>query len=76
MTREPGSAVTEGGPGARAGLRAGDVITGLDGQSVHSGEELIVRTRAHRPGDRLSLTAERAGAGRRLTLVLGSSDRN
>ncbi|MFG3018618.1 S1C family serine protease [Streptomyces sp. NPDC048254] len=71
-----GPAVTAGGPGARAGLRAGDVVTGLDGQSVHSGEELIVRTRAHRPGDRLSLTVERAGVEKRLTLVLGSSDRN
>ncbi|MFD8716530.1 trypsin-like peptidase domain-containing protein [Streptomyces sp. NPDC059629] len=71
-----GPAVTADGPGARAGLRAGDVITGLDGQPVHSGEELIVRTRAHRPGDRLSLTVERAGAEIRLALVLGSSDRN
>ncbi|MER5528226.1 trypsin-like peptidase domain-containing protein [Streptomyces sp. NPDC002677] len=71
-----GPAVAAGGPGARAGLRAGDVVTGLDGRSVHSGEELIVRTRAHRPGDRLSLTVERAGAEKRLTLVLGSSDRN
>ncbi|MEV7391911.1 trypsin-like peptidase domain-containing protein [Streptomyces sp. NPDC091215] len=71
-----GPAVTADGPGARAGLRAGDVITGLDGQPVHSGEELIVRTRAHRPGDRLSLTVERAGADMRLALILGSSDRN
>ncbi|MFD3584719.1 trypsin-like peptidase domain-containing protein [Streptomyces sp. NPDC058683] len=71
-----GPAVTAGGPGARAGLRAGDIVTGVDGQSVHSGEELIVRTRAHRPGDRLSLTVERAGAEKRLALVLGSSDRN
>ncbi|MFG2963868.1 S1C family serine protease [Streptomyces sp. NPDC048288] len=71
-----GPAVTVDGPGARAGLAAGDVITALDGQPVHSGEELIVRTRSHRPGDRLSLTVERAGAEKRLTLVLGSSDRN
>ncbi|MEU9447835.1 trypsin-like peptidase domain-containing protein [Streptomyces sp. NPDC048277] len=71
-----GPAVTEGGPGARAGLRAGDVITAVDGQPVHSGAELIVRTRAHRPGDRLSLTVERSGAEKRLTLVLGASDRN
>ncbi|MFG2939882.1 S1C family serine protease [Streptomyces sp. NPDC048282] len=71
-----GPAVTADGPGARAGLAAGDVITALDGQPVHSGEELIVRTRSHRPGDRLSLTVERAGAEKRLTLVLGSSDRN
>ncbi|MFJ4484375.1 trypsin-like peptidase domain-containing protein [Streptomyces longwoodensis] len=67
------SPVTPGGPGARAGLRAGDVITEVDGQRVHSGEELIVRTRAHRPGDRLELTVERGGAERTLSLVLGSS---
>ncbi|GGS26480.1 trypsin-like peptidase domain-containing protein [Streptomyces griseoviridis] len=69
-----GPAVTEGGPGDRAGLRAGDVVTAVDGRRVHSGEELIVRVRAHRPGDRLDLTVERAGAVRRASLVLGSSD--
>ncbi|MDQ0686092.1 putative serine protease PepD [Streptomyces achromogenes] len=68
-----GPPVTAGGPGARAGLRAGDVVTQVDGQRVHSGEELIVRTRAHRPGDRLRLTILRDGAERTLTLVLGSS---
>ncbi|MFF3499051.1 trypsin-like peptidase domain-containing protein [Streptomyces sp. NPDC003247] len=69
-----GSPVTPGGPGDRAGIRAGDVITEIDGQPVHSGEELIVKTRAHRPGDRLELTVERDGKERALTLVLGSSD--
>lgn len=56
-----GPAVTAGGPGAKAGLRAGDVITEVDGERVHSGDELIVRTRAHRPGDQLRLTLRRAG---------------
>ncbi|MEU3780283.1 trypsin-like peptidase domain-containing protein [Streptomyces sp900129855] len=68
-----GAPVTAGGPGDRAGIRAGDVITEVDGQRVHSGEELIVKTRAHRPGDRLELTVERGGAQHTLTLVLGSS---
>ncbi|WP_189310954.1 S1C family serine protease [Streptomyces brasiliensis] len=71
-----GPAVTPGGPGARAGLEPGDVITEVDGLRVHSGEELIVKTRAHRPGDRLALTVERDGKERRVSLVLGSSDRN
>ncbi|MFE1439320.1 trypsin-like peptidase domain-containing protein [Streptomyces sp. NPDC058739] len=66
--------VTVGGPGARAGIKAGDVITEVDGQRVHSGEELIVKTRAHRPGDRLELTVERDGEERTISLVLGSSD--
>ncbi len=68
-----GPAVTVGGPGDRAGIKAGDVITEVDGRRVHSGEELIVRTRAHRPGDRLELTLERGGEQRTISLVLGSS---
>ncbi|MGN9814010.1 trypsin-like peptidase domain-containing protein [Streptomyces sp. SD11] len=71
-----GSAVTSGGPGARAGIEAGDVITEVDGQRVRSGEELIVKTRSHRPGDRLELTLERDGKERKVTLVLGSADGN
>ncbi|MET7595330.1 trypsin-like peptidase domain-containing protein [Streptomyces sp. NPDC005481] len=69
-----GAPVTPGGPGDRAGIRAGDVITEVDGRPVHSGEELIVRIRAHRPGDRLELTLERDGTEKPLTLVLGSAD--
>ncbi|WP_329053285.1 trypsin-like peptidase domain-containing protein [Streptomyces violaceus] len=70
---EGGPPVTVGGPGARAGIKAGDVITTVDGQRVHSGEELIVKTRAHRPGDRLELTLERGGEERTVSLVLGSA---
>ncbi|MEU7378879.1 trypsin-like peptidase domain-containing protein [Streptomyces sp. NPDC042207] len=72
--RDGGPPVTPGGPGAKAGIRAGDVVTAVDGQRVHSGEELIVKTRAHRPGDRLELTVERDGKARKVSLVLGSSN--
>jgi len=50
------------------------VITAVDGRRIHSGDELIVKTRAHRPGDRLRLTLERDGKEVTLTLTLGSSD--
>ncbi|MFG3046899.1 trypsin-like peptidase domain-containing protein [Streptomyces sp. NPDC048241] len=69
-------AVLAGGPGDRAGLKPGDLITGVDGRPVHSGEELIVKVRAHRPGDRLRLTVGRAGAERTVTLRLGASGQN
>lgn len=69
-----GPAVNAGGPGDKAGIKAGDVITEVDGQRIHSGEELIVKTRAHRPGDKLELTVERGGEERTISLVLGSSD--
>lgn len=70
---EGGPPVTVGGPGAKAGIKAGDVITEVDGRRVHSSEELIVKTRARRPGDRLELTVERAGKKRTVSLVLGSA---
>lgn len=71
-----GPAVTKGGPGAKAGIEPGDIITEIDGRPVHSGEELIVKTRAHRPGDTLRLTVLRGGTEKQITLVLGSADSN
>ncbi|MEU6870268.1 trypsin-like peptidase domain-containing protein [Streptomyces sp. NPDC046751] len=66
-------AVTPGGPGAKAGIRPGDVITEVDGRRVHSGEELIVKIRAHRPGDHLDLTLTRGGKDLSISLTLGSA---
>ncbi|MGI5402725.1 trypsin-like peptidase domain-containing protein [Streptomyces sp. CA-135486] len=66
--------VTRGGPGAKAGIEPGDIITEVDGQRVHSGEELIVKIRSHRPGDRLELTLVRGGKERKMTLTLGSAN--
>ncbi|KOX02204.1 trypsin-like peptidase domain-containing protein [Streptomyces sp. NRRL B-3648] len=71
-----GPAVLRGGPGERAGLRAGDVITEVGGERVHTGEELIVKIRAHRPGDRLRLTVGHDGIERKVSLVLGASEQN
>ncbi|MGY4984304.1 trypsin-like peptidase domain-containing protein [Streptomyces nigrescens] len=65
--------VLPGGPGAKAGIKAGDVITKVDGAPVHSGEELIVKIRSHRPGDTLVLTLQRGGKERSVRLSLGSS---
>ncbi|WP_406273052.1 trypsin-like peptidase domain-containing protein [Streptomyces sp. NBC_00191] len=65
--------VSPKGPSAKAGIKPGDVITKVDGQRVHSGEELIVKIRSHRPGDRLELTLVRGGRERTLTLTLGSA---
>ncbi|GAA3824329.1 trypsin-like peptidase domain-containing protein [Streptomyces chiangmaiensis] len=69
-------AVTAGGPGDKAGIEPGDVITRVDGVRIHSGEELIVKARTHRPGDRLALTVVRDGRKRTITLVLGSAGGN
>jgi putative serine protease PepD len=71
-----GPAVSRGGPGDQAGLKAGDVITEVDGERVHTAEELIVRIRAHRPGDRLRLTVRRDGTERDVPLRLGAAEQN
>ncbi|MHC0430161.1 S1C family serine protease [Streptomyces sp. O3] len=73
-TRDGGPAVEPGGPADQAGVRAGDVITAVNGQRIHTGQELIVKIRAHRPGDKLELTLERDGDKRTLSLELGSAD--
>ncbi|MFF9477571.1 trypsin-like peptidase domain-containing protein [Streptomyces sp. NPDC014733] len=73
VSKDGRNPVTPGGPGAKAGIKGGDVITRLDGAPVHSGEELIVKIRSHRPGDALTLTLRRGGTDRTVHLTLGSS---
>ncbi|UNS98801.1 trypsin-like peptidase domain-containing protein [Streptomyces tubbatahanensis] len=70
-----GPAVVRGGPADSAGLREGDVITEVGGTAVAGGEELIVRVRSHRPGDKLELKVRPGGAGeeRTVTVTLGSA---
>ncbi len=70
---EAGPPVTVGGPGDLAGIEPGDVVTEVDGKPVHSSDELIVKVRAHRPGDKLRLTVVRGGKTMSLSLVLGSA---
>lgn len=71
--RDGGPSVVSGGAAAQAGIRAGDVIVKAGDERVHSGEELIIKIRAHRPGDELRLTLRRDGKEIVKTLTLGSS---
>ncbi|QNP75740.1 trypsin-like peptidase domain-containing protein [Streptomyces roseirectus] len=70
---EAGPPVSVGGPGDLAGIEPGDVITEVDGKPVASSDELIVKVRAHRPGDKLELTVVRKGKPMTLSLVLGTA---
>jgi putative serine protease PepD len=66
-------AISPDGPAAAAGLRPGDVVTEVDGTPVHGADELIVRIRSHRPGDRLTLMVRRGAADRTVSVTLGSA---
>ncbi|MGC0143551.1 trypsin-like peptidase domain-containing protein [Pseudactinotalea sp. Z1732] len=70
-TTEGQEPITPGGPAEAAGLAPGDVIVALNGNPVTSAEELIVRIRAHAPGEVITLTIREDGAERELEVTLG-----
>ncbi|WP_328720641.1 trypsin-like peptidase domain-containing protein [Streptomyces sp. NBC_00247] len=65
------SAVAADGPAAKAGLKAGDVITKFNDTPVDSGPTLIGEIWTHKPGDRVTLTYERDGKESTVELTLG-----
>jgi len=66
------SAVEAGGPAAKAGLKAGDVITKLDDSVIDSGPTLIGEIWTHKPGDKVTITYKRGGTEHTTELTLGS----
>lgn len=55
------ASVQEGGPGAEAGLREGDVITHLDDRKIDTSDELIAAVRSQDFGSVVNLTVTRQG---------------
>lgn len=65
-------AVVPGGPAATAGLRAGDVVTHLDGRPSTSSAVLAEVTLARKAGDAVEVSYVRDGKAATATLILGS----
>jgi putative serine protease PepD len=66
------SRVTANTPAQRAGLRAGDVITQVDGKSIGTGDELRAAINAKSPGDAVSLTYRRDGETHTVRVTLAN----
>ncbi|HWP67490.1 MAG TPA: MMPL family transporter [Candidatus Limnocylindria bacterium] len=59
---------------AEAGLKAGDIITAVDGRPVADRTALALVMAAHEPGDRVTLTVKRAGAEQPVELTKRAPD--
>ena len=65
------SSVEEGGPAAKAGLRGGDVIVGLNGQAYNDYSELRNAIAMNAPGSIVHLKIERDGRTMDVPVTLG-----
>jgi len=68
--------VTVGGPAARAGIQAGDVILSVNKQEIETAKALIGLIQHYKVGDRLTIRVARQGGKRQedVSLVLGELD--
>jgi serine protease Do len=74
LARPDGALVTmtePDGPGAQAGLRAGDVVQALDGVAVADTTDLLARIAKLAPGARADLTIWRGGRAAPLSVRVG-----
>jgi serine protease Do len=63
--------VERNGPAARAGVRAGDVVTAVNGERVDSARGLIRAVAATPPGNNVRLTLRRQGRDMDVTVTVG-----
>ncbi|WP_374705522.1 S1C family serine protease [Streptomyces sp. AJS327] len=70
---QDGPAVRRGSPADRAGLREGDVVTAVDDEPVHTGQELIVKIGSRAPGEKVRLRLLRDGKERSARMTLESA---
>ena len=66
------ASVVNGGPADQAGLKAGDVITAVNGTTVSSPAALAQQIESHQPGDQVTITYTRGGSSSQASVKLGS----
>ena len=67
------SSVQSDTPAAKAGLRAGDVITAVGQQRIEDADGLIAAIRSHAPNDQVKITYTRDGKTNTVEVTLASS---
>jgi putative serine protease PepD len=64
--------VAAGSPAAAAGLRAGDVITAINGNAVTASSQIVSGIAALKPGDNVTITVQRGSKSVALTARIGT----
>ena len=65
------ASVTPNSPASRAGLKEGDVVTAVNGQTVETGSDLQVAVSEVAPGTKIQLDIERNGRPDKVDLTVG-----
>ena len=65
--------VVSGSAADKAGLQAGDLIVGIDGQQMTSADDLSKAITGHKPGDKITLSVVRDGKTGDVSATLGTS---
>jgi Do/DeqQ family serine protease len=73
--KEPQGAIvgklTQGAPGAKAGLKSGDVITAIDGKKITGSDDLTMEVISRAPGTAVTLDIVRDNKPMKVTVTLG-----
>jgi putative serine protease PepD len=64
--------IAPGGPAAKAGLQAGDLVTAVNGTHVTSLNQFVAAIANYAPGTTVTLTVDRGGSSKSIKLTLGS----
>lgn len=65
--------VEEGSPAEEAGIKVGDIITGMDGQEIDEEYPLRDLILEHEPGEKVTLTLNRWGESKEVQVTLGET---
>jgi len=67
--------VQPGGPADKAGIKAGDIITTVDGRAIKDGDDLVNEIASRKPGSTIRLGYLRDGKSMDATVTIGDRDK-
>jgi putative serine protease PepD len=66
------NSVVSNSPADSAGLKAGDVITAIDGKQITNADDLTAAVNVYKPGDKATITLNRSGSTKTVSVTFGT----